>query len=96
MWITCMIGIAQKWVSSHMLDFQSEIASDASVTQVVRSHSVKWYNKSPIRSSLPLSLAGRWPVAARTVTKSGSLAELITVTRAGYAPLQGILGRETR
>jgi hypothetical protein len=91
-----MIGIAQKWVSSHKLNFQSEISRDAPLTQVVRSHWVTCYNKSPIRSSLPLALAGRWPVAARTVTKSGSLAELITVTRAGYAPLQGILGRETR
>jgi len=36
------------------------------------------------------------PVAAGTVIKSGSLAELITVTHSGYAALQASLGRETR
>ena len=46
-----MIGIDQKWVTIHKLSDVSEIHNESSTNGVVRSHSVKLYNKSPIRNS---------------------------------------------
>ncbi len=56
MWITCKVGIAQKWVTNHMLSDVSEIHSEKSTRNVVLSHSVKLNNRSLIGNVFPLPL----------------------------------------
>jgi hypothetical protein len=58
MWMHWMIGMAQNRLTIQALALVSEIHNANSTSCVVRSHSVKLYNKSPITEPFPVRTAG--------------------------------------